>query len=448
MSESTGHSGHLTTGSRLGSYLIVRCIGEGGMGTVYEGRHESLGKRVAIKTLHGHGAQSGELVSRFVREGKAAAKINHPNVVDVVDVGVQDGMPYLIMEYLEGKDLAGTLEQHAPMAATPIADLMVPVVSALAAVHEAGIVHRDLKPDNIFITRGKGGAMEPKLVDFGISKVDDAGSLKLTGTNAILGTPYYMSPEQAGSSKEIDHRSDIFSIGVILYQCATHELPFKGDSLFRLLTEIVHADPPPLRSIKPEISEAFEALVLRAMHKDPAQRFQSASALGAALLPFSSTRVRLSYEHEFGAVPASVKPLPRKSASRAPLWIAIGAAVVGLVVLGFLLQRAQQTQPTPAAAADTAEEAPIPVAADVILPSAPTPSTELPAGRIEPIAAPSAAPSAAPTEPTTPVRAASRRRLAAKMPQVGDEPKATKPLPSEAPQPSGPTEDDLFRDRH
>src|SRR3954469_23061899 len=165
MGEHPSHKNHLHAGTRLGSYAITRCIGEGGMGVVYEGVHESLGKRVAIKTLHGaRGPDSDELIERFVREGKAAARIRHPNVVDVFDVAVHDDTPYLVMEYLEGEDLAAKMEHEAPMAPNAIADLIIPIVSALAAAHEAGIIHRDLKPENVFITHGKGGSLEPKLV--------------------------------------------------------------------------------------------------------------------------------------------------------------------------------------------------------------------------------------------------------------------------------------------
>jgi serine/threonine-protein kinase len=365
----------LQPGSRLGSYSIVRRIGEGGMGTVYEGVHEGLGKRVAIKTLHAAGARSEELIGRFIREGKAAARIQHPNVVDVVDVGAVEGMPYLIMEYLEGQDLGAALEHDAPMTSGAIADLMMPVVSALTAVHEAGIVHRDLKPDNIFITRSKGGALEPKLVDFGISKLDDAQSLQLTGTSAILGTPYYMSPEQAASSKQIDYRSDIFSLGVILYQCATHELPFNAESLFQLLTQIVRVDPPALRSLQPSVPAAFEALVDRAMRKEPAQRFQSAAELGAALLPFASERVRLRYEPEFGHIaltpgPATAAVITGQSAEfvdsesvpltkslRLPL-LAGGALLIGLFVVALIAMRASEHAAVPASAAGDAIQVP------------------------------------------------------------------------------------------
>jgi serine/threonine-protein kinase len=148
----------LAVGDRLASYVITRVLGQGGMGVVYEATHEALGKRVAIKTLLAQGANVPELTARFVREGKAAARIRHPNVVDVADVGVPAGLPYLVMEYLEGEDLAALLERSAPMRASEIADLMVRIASALGAAHAAGIVHRDLKPENVFVTRGPGAA--------------------------------------------------------------------------------------------------------------------------------------------------------------------------------------------------------------------------------------------------------------------------------------------------
>jgi hypothetical protein len=291
----------LSKGARIAGYSVVRVIGRGGMGIVYEGVHEALGKRVAIKTLISVAGQSQDITARFVREGKAAARIRHPHVCDVFDVGVHEGVPYLVMEYLEGEDLGSYIENRPLLRTDEIADLIIPVASALAAAHDAGVIHRDLKPDNVFIVRGKNGNLVPKLLDFGISKLDDAAALNLTGTNAILGTPYYMSPEQAGSSRTVDHRSDVFSLGVILYQCATRELPFKGDSLFQLLGAILHTEPPPVRSISQNMPGAFEALVARAMQKDPNRRYQTATQLGAALLPFATPRVRLAFEAELGA---------------------------------------------------------------------------------------------------------------------------------------------------
>jgi serine/threonine protein kinase len=304
MSEEAPELQTLNKGARIASYSIVRVIGRGGMGVVYEGMHEALGKRVAIKTLIAVGGQSHDVQQRFVREGKAAARIRHPHVCDVFDVGVHEGVPYLVMEYLEGEDLGAWIENRPQMRTDEIADLIIPVASALSAAHDAGVIHRDLKPDNVFLVRGKSGTLVPKLLDFGISKLDDAAALNLTGTNAILGTPYYMSPEQAGSSRTVDHRSDVFSLGVILYQCATRELPFKGDSLFQLLGAILHTDPPSVRSISASMPSAFEGVISRAMQKDPNRRYQTAAQLGAALLPFASPRVRLQFEAELGGAEA------------------------------------------------------------------------------------------------------------------------------------------------
>jgi serine/threonine-protein kinase len=364
-------------GDRLASYVITRVLGQGGRGVVYEATHEALGKRVAIKTLLAQGANVPELTARFVREGKAAARIRHPNVVDVADVGVHAGMPYLVMEYLEGEDLAALLERSAPMRASEIADLMVPIASALGAAHAAGIVHRDLKPENVFVTRGPGGARQPKLVDFGISKLNDAQAMGLTGTHAILGTPFYMSPEQAGGSRDVDHRSDVFSLGVMLYQCATRELPFFGESLFQLLGAIMHSAPPPVRSLRSDIPQVLEAVIEKAMQKDPAARFQSAPELGAALLPLASQRVQLAFQDDLGAAKRSERPGSSAFAStelaqshqgvqaarvpspppvsrdvtlrtgRGPWPLLLAGALVLAGVLGFLLLR-EQAQPEPA----------------------------------------------------------------------------------------------------
>jgi serine/threonine-protein kinase len=464
MGDDPKQSTRLAAGTRLGSYTITRCIGEGGMGVVYEGLHEGLGKRVAIKTLlTTPSAQSSELTARFVREGKAAAKIHHPNVVDVVDVSVHDGLPYLVMEYLEGENLGARMEHQAPMQSGAIADLMIPIISALAAAHEAGIVHRDLKPDNIFITQGKGGTLEPKLVDFGISKLQDGESLQLTGTNAILGTPYYMSPEQAGSSKKVDHRSDIFSFGVILYQCATHELPFKGDSLYKLLGEIMHGEPPPVRSLAKNVPAGFEAVITRAMQKDPAARFQSAAELGAALLPFASPRVRLSYEHELGSLPSAPTAHdtvpPRRGTWLLSLLLLLGA--LGAIA-GWLATRGDNAhagemraatpvtaQPTSAARHDPEPVAPstqavagqqtrVPLAGDAATGERRA-EPPLPAG-VEARERPTS-PRHIGTHPSRGLEATSARRPAQATPTAEPE------HPTRASAPTPPASDDLFRDR-
>ncbi len=299
----------LAPNSRLGKYLVVRQIGVGGMGAVFEGTHDKLRKRVAIKVLHPHLAASPATISRFLREGEAAASIVHPNVVTVDDVGVEGGVPFLAMEYLDGEDLGALLAREKRLPVMRMTDLILPVISAIACAHDRGIVHRDLKPENIFLCRGTGGGHVPKVLDFGISKVSNShADLKLTGTNALLGTPYYMSPEQAGGKKDIDGRSDIFSLGVILYLCLTGSLPFPGAALLDVLMAIAHEQPPPVSSKEPSVPPELERVVERAMAKSPAARFKSARELGAALLPFASQRARLNYEQEFGSIAPAEPP--------------------------------------------------------------------------------------------------------------------------------------------
>src|SRR5688500_6866466 len=187
----------LQPGTKFGRYSIVRRLGTGGMGAVYEGLHPTLKKRVAIKVLHRRYADSELAVARFMREGEAASRIQHPNVVDVFDVGLETGMPYLVMEYLEGESLGALIDRIGRLEPQQTADVMLPVCAAVAAAHEAGVIHRDLKPENIFLAKARLGAAEPKVLDFGISKVTgEIGQLALTGTAAFLGSPYYVSPEQ------------------------------------------------------------------------------------------------------------------------------------------------------------------------------------------------------------------------------------------------------------
>jgi serine/threonine-protein kinase len=293
----------LAVGTRLGSYKITGRIGEGGMGTVYSAEHVELGKRVAIKTLRGELAANGQVRARFVREGRAAAAVRHPHVVDVHDVGLHGEIPYLVMELLQGHDLAAHVASAGKLEIMEVADLMLPVLTAMSEAHAAGIVHRDLKPENIFLQRGPGNSWSPKVLDFGISKLRDPESMNLTGSGTLLGTPYYMAPEQASSAKDVDSRADLYSIGVILYHCVSGQVPFQGSSLVQVIGQILTAMPPPLRDSVPDIPAAFEQVVKKAMAKDAGARFQHARDFARSLLPFASERTRLNFEHLLAAKP-------------------------------------------------------------------------------------------------------------------------------------------------
>ncbi|HJL14620.1 MAG TPA: serine/threonine-protein kinase, partial [Sandaracinaceae bacterium LLY-WYZ-13_1] len=289
----TGRS--LTTGRALvgrviaARYRVLAMIGEGGMGAVYVAEHLGIGRKVALKRLHPELTADDKAVARFQREARAAAATGHEHIVEVLDLGyAEDGAPFLVMEYLRGRSLAQLLRAEGRLAPARACRMMGQVLAALAAVHERGIVHRDLKPDNILLTRRGGDAEFVKVLDFGISKMrpeEGEATLDLTRTGVMLGTPFYMSPEQARGMKELDHRVDLFAAGVILYETLGGQLPFDGENYHQLLQAILSGEHARIDELRPELDPALSAVVEKAIARSPDERFQTARDMLEALRP-------------------------------------------------------------------------------------------------------------------------------------------------------------------
>ncbi len=304
-------------GAIFGAYEIVRKIGEGSFGVVYEALRLPLRKRVALKLLKPSVTLHPETIARFFREAEAAAQIQHPNIVEVFDCGEHEGTPFMAMECLDGEALDHRLKRLKRLTTREAVDTLVPIVSAVAAVHARGIIHRDLKPGNIFIAHSARGET-PKLLDFGIAKVREA-TVELTRTASVLGTPLYMSPEQMRESKHVDARCDIWSLGVILFECLAGRRPFTGTSILALIESVTRAPIPSVRDLNPAVPEELDALLRRMLERDLDRRIEDARELGAALLPHASERVRLDFAEEFGALtPTVVDTQPRPSQDPAP----------------------------------------------------------------------------------------------------------------------------------
>lgn len=286
-------------GAKLGGYTLVRELGHGGMGRVWEATHDQLGKRVAIKTLLSELAEDSDVVARFVREGRACVKLRHPNAVDVSDVGFEGGVPYLVMDYLEGETLTSYLASGKLSDAKTIANVVVPILCALQAAHDEGIVHRDVKPGNVFLTRARDGEIIPTLLDFGISKVsgDDGFAVR---SGSLMATPIYMSPEQARDSAQVDSRTDLYSLGVLMYQALAGRKPFEAASLHELAHAICTAHYTDLGLIRSDLPEELIGIVRKAMAIDVRDRYQTAGAMARDLIQFAGTRTRVLHAMELG----------------------------------------------------------------------------------------------------------------------------------------------------
>ncbi len=292
-------------------YKIHGLLGEGGMGAVYEAEHLSIGRRVALKRLHPELAVDAHAVHRFQREARAAGSTGHENIVDILDLGfAEDGAPYLVMELLEGESLADRLRRQTKLSPERAAVIAGQVLAALEAVHGQGVIHRDLKPDNVFLTRRSGRRDFVKVLDFGVSKVATTPeATKLTRTGMMVGTPHYMSPEQARGMRDLDHRVDLYAVGVILYECLSGQLPFRGTNYHALLQAILTGDAPPLQALVPTIPQPLAAVVHRALGRDRDERFADARTMWAALVPFGALPPP-PLEHPASELPPALSEMP------------------------------------------------------------------------------------------------------------------------------------------
>ncbi len=393
-----------------GKYTVLRPIGEGGMGTVYEVRHSALDRRFALKVLRPEIAQNAEHLQRFLLEAKAAAAIGHPSLVSVSDFGECEirgrRVPFFVMEFLSGTSLAALLKKEKTLPPQRCARILAACAEALAAAHAAGVIHRDLKPDNIFLTGEAGDVV--KVLDFGVAKMQSV-SKRLTKVGMVFGTPHYMSPELAGG-KTIDHRADIYALGVILYECLAGRVPFEADTSMGVLTKQLFANPEPIERVMPDPRGlgALGPIVMRCLEKEPDDRFASMEELAAALHQAVVDPVAAANESLGGgsgrqkrpplrlredmAVPRSVPPPADEAAP--PQWTRLAAfAAAGVAVLALLAVSAralffQPSAPPSTTTAAAGSDPGAPRSAD-----APA-STAVPAGATSAAAAATDAPSA------------------------------------------------------
>ena len=352
-----------------GKYLVGRQLGRGGMGAVYLARHVSLGQEVALKVLS---INSPDLTERFFREARAAARMQSDYVVRVSDIGqADDAGPYMVMERLVGTDLAAMLESGGPLSVIEAVDAIVEASAGLGEAHALGIVHRDIKPSNLFLADRPGQPSIVKVLDFGISKVTelDGEAQKLTETRTMMGSPYYMSPEQLRSAKDVDARADVWSMGVVLYELLSGRTPFEGETVGAVFANILEVKPPPLRELRPDIPPELAVAVERCLMRERSARFSNIGELALALVPFGSRRAAIALERSSlpdlaatgparvsmadarAATDPNATTAPAGKRTRSRLWLVFAAgtalAAMGVPALWVLSRPATTTTPKP-----------------------------------------------------------------------------------------------------
>jgi serine/threonine-protein kinase len=384
-----------------GRYRIEEALSRGGMGAVFIARHDQTGRRFALKLMSQDLAGDAEAEARFMREARLASSLDHPAIIEVYDVGRHEGFPYMVMRLLEGESL-GTRLKRGKVPPHEAVVLLGPVLEGIAAAHGRGIVHRDLKPDNIYLS-AEDGSVAPKILDFGISKlIDGSTSQKLTRTGVTMGTPLYMSPEQVRGERDIDGRTDVYSMGVILYQMLTGTLPFQGNTYADLVLKIVSGDAPRLRERDASLPAAFEQIVHCAIATQRDERYPDITsmlvdlrAVDVGKVPSLVPRISRPMDADSPTPFATEATTARIPAHRGPgLALGLGAGAMALAVAAWLLWPASEvTAPDVHAAAQS------PVPADAVPPRAPAAAAPAASAPVAPLPAP-VAPPPPPTAPT------------------------------------------------
>lgn len=412
----------------IGKYEILRPIGRGGFGLVYEARHLGLGTGVAVKVLNAEARQNPKTIARFRQEAWTSARIASENVVRVTDIDVlEDGTPFLVMELLLGRDLDRELKARGRLPPREAVDYLLQAATGIREAHRQGIVHRDLKTSNLFLVDDPGGR-RVKVLDFGLSKI--AQALSMTATNASLGTPHYASPEQIRSAKSADARSDIWSLGVISYQLLSGRLPFRAQMAAELIFQIIGTEPPALGAVAPDVPAGLCAAVARALEKKPERRFRTVEEFADAISPFGSPNLVAAISAR--RPDASVRPVetgpsstfldssqdtpPEKRTSRLWTGVALAAIAVLVTLAAGLRFGGHLLAPN---ARDRATAAPTLVAPEPRPAAAPAPASPL-------VALPAATTAAPPATTTTPAPSS----VASATTPPAATPPATKPRPA------------------